>query len=78
VISGARGIRSTVCEFQVSGLIILHRTRFSIFGQGRYGGPYRGFEGIFDRMWAHMHKRFSGRSAYVRACSLNMSAWVRG
>jgi hypothetical protein len=42
VIQGARGIRSTVCEYQVSGLIILHRNRFPIFGQGRYGGPYRG------------------------------------
>jgi hypothetical protein len=38
VISGARDIRSTVCEFQVTGLIVLHRNRFLIFGQGRYGG----------------------------------------
>jgi hypothetical protein len=44
---GARGIRSMVCESQVSGLIILHRNRFPIFGQGRYGGAYRGFEGNF-------------------------------
>jgi hypothetical protein len=41
-IQGGRGIRSTFCEYQVSGLIILHRNRFSIFGQGVYGGPYRG------------------------------------
>jgi hypothetical protein len=74
---GARGIRSTVCESQVSGLIILHRNRFPIFGQGRYGGPYRGFEGFFGRMWAHMHGRFSGRHAYVRACPLNKRALVR-
>jgi hypothetical protein len=65
------------CEFQVGGLIILHRNRFSIFGQGRYGGPYRGFDGIFYGMWAHMRGRFSGRRASVRACPLNMHAWVR-
>jgi hypothetical protein len=66
-----------VCESQVSGLIILHRNRFPIFGQGRYGGPYRGFEGFFGRLWAHMHGRFSGRCAYVRACPLNTRALVR-
>jgi hypothetical protein len=37
-----RGIRSLFYEYQVGGLIILHRNRFSIFGQGLYGGPYRG------------------------------------
>jgi hypothetical protein len=74
---GAQGIRSTVCEYQVSGLIILHRNRFPIFGQGRYGGAYRGFEGFFGRMWAHMRGRFSGRHAYVRACPPNSRAWVR-
>jgi hypothetical protein len=31
-----------ICKYQVSGLIILHRNRFSIFGQGLYGGSYRG------------------------------------
>jgi hypothetical protein len=41
-IRGGRGIRLRICEYQVSGLIILHRNRFSIFGQGLYGGPYRG------------------------------------
>jgi hypothetical protein len=41
-IQGGRGIRSTFCEFQVSGLIILHRNRLSIFGQGWYRGPYWG------------------------------------
>jgi hypothetical protein len=30
------------CEYQVSGLIILHRNRFPIFGQGVYGGSYKG------------------------------------
>jgi hypothetical protein len=74
---GARGIRSTVCEYQVSGLIILHRNRFPIFGQGRYGGPYRGFEGFFGRMWAHMHGRFSGRRTSMHACPPNRCAWVR-
>jgi hypothetical protein len=63
VIQGGRAGRSTFCEFQVSGLIVLHRTRFPIFRQGRYGGPYRGFEGFFDRMWAHMRGRSSGRCA---------------
>jgi hypothetical protein len=41
-IRGGRGIQSMVCEYQVSGLIILHRNRLSIFGQGLYGGSYRG------------------------------------
>jgi hypothetical protein len=77
VIQGARGSRLTVCELQVSGLIILHRNRFLIFGQGRYGGPYRGFKGFFLRMWARMRGRFSGRRAYVRACPLNRRALVR-
>ena len=44
-ILGERGIRSRTSELQVSGLIILHRSRVSIFGQGLYGGPYRGFYG---------------------------------
>jgi hypothetical protein len=26
---------------------ILHSYRFQIFGQGRYGGSYRGFRGFF-------------------------------
>jgi hypothetical protein len=47
VIQRGRGGRSTFCEFQVSGLIVLHRNRFPIFGQGRYGagrtGVIRGF-----------------------------------
>jgi glutamate synthase domain-containing protein 3 len=47
VIQGARGIRSMVCEYQVSGMIILHRNKFSIFGQGRYGGVVQGFKGFF-------------------------------
>jgi hypothetical protein len=38
-----------VCEFQVSGLIVLHRNRFLIFGQGRYGGGgVQGVLGGFD------------------------------
>jgi hypothetical protein len=65
-----------VCEYQVGGLIILHRNRFLIFGQGRYRGPYRGFERVFGRTWAHMHERFSGRRAYVCACPLNKHALV--
>jgi hypothetical protein len=65
-----------VCKFQVSGLIILHRNRFPICGQGRYGGPYRGFEGFLGRMGAHMHRRFSGRHAYMCACPLNKRALV--
>ena len=73
---GAQGIRSTVCEYQVSGLIILHRNRFPILGQGRYGVLYRGFKGFFHRKWAYMHGRFSGRRAYVRACPQNRRAWV--
>ena len=76
MISGARGILSMVCEFQVSGLIILHRNRFPIFGQGRYGVPYRGFEGFFGRMWAHMHGRFNGRHAYVHTYSLHRRAYM--
>ena len=71
MIQRARGSRLTVCELQVSGLIILHRNRFPIFGQGRYGGLYKGFKGFFHRMWAHMHERFSGRRAYMRACPQN-------
>jgi hypothetical protein len=31
-----------ISERQVGGLIILHRNRISFFGQGLYGGPYRG------------------------------------
>jgi hypothetical protein len=65
-----------VCESQVSGLIILHRNKFPIFGQGRYGGPYRGFKWNFHRMWAHMRRRFSGRRAYMRTCPQNRRAWV--
>jgi hypothetical protein len=34
-------------ELQVSGLIILHRNKISIFGQGLYGGPYRGIYGVW-------------------------------
>jgi hypothetical protein len=74
---GTRDIRLTVCESQVSGLIIMHRNRFPICGQGRYGGLYRGFEGFLGRMWAHMHGRFSGRRAYVHAYPLNNRAFVR-
>jgi hypothetical protein len=32
-------------ELQVSCHIILHRIRVFVFGQGLYGGPYRGFCG---------------------------------
>jgi hypothetical protein len=49
VIPRARDIRLTACEIQVSGLNILHSYRFLIFGQGRYGGSYRGFRGVFAR-----------------------------
>jgi hypothetical protein len=73
-IGGGRGIRSTFCEYQVSGLIILHRNRFSIFGQGRYGGPYRGFDGIFYGMWAHMCRRFGGRCTFGGIKSLVSTA----
>jgi hypothetical protein len=59
VIPRVRGIRFTACEFQVSGLNILHSYRFPIFGQGRYGG----FRGFLGRGWAHMHGRLSGRHA---------------
>jgi hypothetical protein len=41
-ILGGRGIRLRTRERQVSGLIILHRIRVSFFGQGLYGGSYRG------------------------------------
>jgi hypothetical protein len=41
-IRGGRGSRLRICEYQVSGLIILHRNRFSIFGQGLYRGLYKG------------------------------------
>jgi hypothetical protein len=51
VISRARGIRFPACEFQVSGLNILHSYRFQIFGQGRYGGSYGNFRGFFGRGW---------------------------
>jgi hypothetical protein len=42
-ILGGRGIRLRTSEIQVSSMIILHRIRVSIFGQGLYGGPYKGF-----------------------------------
>jgi hypothetical protein len=66
VIQGARGIRSTVCKFQVSGLIILHRNRFLIFGQGRYGGSYKGFLGDFDE-GVGPHARVIQWKARIRA-----------
>jgi hypothetical protein len=44
-ILGGRGIRFRTSELQVSSLIVLHRSRFSICGQGLYGGLYRGFYG---------------------------------
>jgi hypothetical protein len=51
------------CEFQVSGLNILHSYRFPIFGQGRYGGSYGSFRGFLGRGWVHMRGRFGGRRA---------------
>jgi hypothetical protein len=44
-ILGERGSRFRTNELQVSSLIILHRSRFSIYGQGLYGGSYKGFYG---------------------------------
>jgi hypothetical protein len=44
-IPGERGSQSRTNKLQVSRLIILHTIRFSTFGQGLYGGPYRGFYG---------------------------------
>jgi hypothetical protein len=44
-ILGERGSRFKTSELQVSSLVILHRIRFSIWGQGLYGGSYRGFCG---------------------------------
>jgi hypothetical protein len=43
VILRAPGICFPACEFQVSGLNILHSYRFQIFGQGRYRGLYESF-----------------------------------
>jgi hypothetical protein len=46
VIQGGRGGQSTFYEFQVSGLIVLHRNRFPIFGRvgtGGRTGVIRGF-----------------------------------
>jgi hypothetical protein len=52
-IRGGRGIRLAISELQVSGLIILHRNRISFFGQGLYGGPYRGILWMWTpRAWA--------------------------
>jgi hypothetical protein len=44
-IQGGRGIRSRTHEYQVSGLIILHRIRISFCGQWLYGRPYKGVLG---------------------------------
>jgi hypothetical protein len=44
-ISGERGSRFRTNELQVNGLIILHRIKFFICGQGLYGGSYREFCG---------------------------------
>jgi hypothetical protein len=46
VIQGGRGIRSTFCEFQVSGLIILHRNRFQFLGRVGTGGRTGGLRGF--------------------------------
>ena len=74
MIMGAQDIRSTVCKFHVSGLIILHSYRFPIVGRGRYGGSYGGFGRYFDRVWVPMRRRLSGRHACVRACTLKKHA----
>jgi hypothetical protein len=42
-IQGGRGIRLTFCEYQVSGMIILHRNRFSIFWAGLIRGVVQGY-----------------------------------
>jgi hypothetical protein len=74
VIPRARGICFPACEFQVSGLNILHSYRFQIFGQGRYGGSYGRFSGFLARGWALMRGRLRERHACARACSLNTRA----
>jgi hypothetical protein len=58
-ISGGQGIRSRTSELQVSSLIILHRSRVSILGQGLYGGSYKGFYGCgsphAQAIWKYAH-----------------------
>jgi hypothetical protein len=44
-ILGEQGSQFKTSKLQVSCLIVLHRIRVSIFGQGLYGGSYRRFCG---------------------------------